>query len=151
VRKTVIAAVGLLFLGAVPNTFLGQSVATVEGVVREIGTNRPLAGVSIGVTSTGVVPVAYVPAEQRNAPGLAVTDAEGRFLVTLNEIGRVRVVTRIDGFIFTRPGQARAPAQPGVWVQTRAGGRGIELWMTRPATINGRLLDSQGQHRRKCR
>jgi hypothetical protein len=146
-KKIVHVVMALMSPLLLHQSFSAQSTATIEGVVLEVGTDRPLEGVRVGLSSRGVTPVAYIPFDSRVPPTLGVTDAEGRFSISSTLFGRFRVVPTLDRFVFSRPGQVRAPAEPGVWVQVNQEQPvpRLELRMVRPAVIRGRVLTSDGQ------
>jgi len=129
------------------DSYRAQSASTIEGIVKDAASGQPLAGVQVGLSSRGVAPVAYNPPGIRVPPTSAITDSQGRFSIETKESGRFRVVPTRDGYIYSRPDQKRAPAEPGVWVQISAGQRiqNLELRMARPAVISGKVLDSQGR------
>src|SRR5688572_15089907 len=79
-----------------------QSPATIEGVVIEAGTERPLAGVQVKLSST-------LPS--------TTTNAEGRFTLPAAGVGRYQLAAALTGFVFLTPTQA------GVWVQLSGGER----------------------------
>jgi len=132
---------------ALAGKYSAQSVATIEGVVLDAASGQPIAGVRIGLKTTGVTPIPYNPLDSRVPATEATTDSQGRFSLQTKEVGRVRVVPTRDGYIYSRPGQTRAPAEPGAWVQVSSSERirDLELRMARPATISGRVLSAEGQ------
>jgi hypothetical protein len=122
-----------------------QSAATIDGVVLDAATGEPLPGVRVSLP-TGTPPV-FNPLQGPPVENSATTNSQGHFLLETKEFGRARVVPRKDGYIYSRPGQSRAPAEPGVWVQVSPGDRikDLELRMARPASISGRVLTAEGQ------
>lgn len=80
-----IVAIALALSGQ--NPALAQSTATIEGVVRDAATNQPLSDVRIGLSASGVAPIAYNPPGVRVPPVLVTTDSEGRFSIDTKEVG----------------------------------------------------------------
>lgn len=136
------AAVVLLMLSQW--SYPAQTPATVEGVVLDAATSQPIAGVRVGFPKS----VGFINPLAPQAPlPESITDAQGRFSFTTTEAGRVRIVPTKDGYIYARPGQVRAPTEPGVWVQVAPGAsiKDLELRMARPAVITGKVLKADGQ------
>jgi hypothetical protein len=121
-----------------------QSESTIEGVVLEAATNRPLRGVRVSLLDSPE-PEFIFGALPTVGSG-AVTDDQGRFRIEA-PAGRFRVVPSLDGYVFSRPERLRAPREPGVWISVGTGQRveGVELHLVREAVIRGVVLDASGQ------
>lgn len=139
--RSIAAVVALLIAPVSP--YPAQTPATIEGIVLDAATNEPIIGALVGFPKPAF---ANPLAPQAPLPG-ATTDSQGRFSFTTTETGRVRVVPTKDGYTYARPGQVRAPAEPGIWVQVSPGAhiKDLELRMARPAVITGRVLKADGQ------
>jgi hypothetical protein len=124
----------ILTLFVITFAFYAQAPSTIEGVVRDSTSGAPMADVTVYLSQGHIDSV------------FAVTDSQGQFTLETKETGRLRVYPSKNGFIYARPGQKRAPAQPGVWVQLSVGDhvKGLELSMAKPAVISGRILDVNG-------
>ena len=124
----------ILALFGIVLALYAQAPSTIEGVVRDSTTGAPMEGVTIYLSQG--------PLKRASA----MTDSQGQFTLETKETGRLRVYPLKNGYIFARPSQKRAPAQPGVWIQLSAGDhvKGLELNMAKPAVISGRVLDAKG-------
>jgi hypothetical protein len=131
-RIHIALATTIVFACAFHRPFFGQSRATLEGIVLDTGTGQPLEGVQIGISTTGVTPIAFNPSQGRVDGVSAITNSDGRFFLQTTQVGRFRVIPTKDGYIFARKEQKQAVAEPGVWVQVAAGGS-----IKRPRIENG--------------
>jgi hypothetical protein len=124
----------ILTLFVITLAFYAQAPLTIEGVVRDSTTGVPMEGVTIYLSQGRIDSV------------FAMSDSQGKFTLETKETGRLRVYPSKNGYIYARPGQKRAPARPGVWVQLSVGDhvKGLELSMAKSAVISGRILDANG-------
>ena len=127
----------LLFLGIgvliTRRHFLAvQSTGSIEGVVLEQGTDRPLQHVTVTLT-----------------PGrdVADTDAEGHFRIDNVTSGRYRITPTLKGFVFSRSMQVHAIRDPGIWLQVSGNSsiRNLQIRMVKPGVITGRVLLPDGR------
>ncbi len=125
--------------------FYVQTNSTIEGVVRDSSTDAPLADVTIYLSNTGSTPLAF-NSNQGRTSDFAVTDSQGHFTLETKETGRFRVYPSKTGYVYARPGQKHAPAEPGMWVQLSSGShvKDLDLRMAKPGAISGRVLDANG-------
>jgi hypothetical protein len=121
-----------------------QSESTIEGVVLEAATARPLQGVRVSLMDSAE-PEFIFGALPTVGSGV-VTDDQGRFRIEA-PAGRFRVVPSLDGYVFSRPERFRAPREPGVWISVATGQRveGVGLRLVREGVIRGVVLDASGQ------
>jgi hypothetical protein len=100
--------VALLLISAalilVRRSFLSeQSLASLEGIVLDATTDRPLQNVQVTITPGNTV---------------AYTDSEGHFKATdIVPSGLYRVLPTLDGFVYERPERLNALREPGAWIQ----------------------------------
>jgi hypothetical protein len=124
-----VLAVATVFL---QHSYQAQSRTTIQGIVRESDTDRPLADVTVS-------------AESQGRTRTASTDSVGRFTIDIAEAGRYRVVPAASGMVYARPAHLQVPREPGVWVEVSAGQvHDIQLRMVREAVITGRVQDTKG-------
>jgi len=121
---------------ALAGSYSAQSQATIEGVVLDAASSQPIAGVRITLSPATTPPPN--PFEFRPPPPEATSDSQGHFSLETRDVGRLRVVPTRDGYV---------DPPPGVWVQVSVGERiqSLELRMSRPAVIRGRVLTAEGQ------
>jgi hypothetical protein len=127
-------AVVLVWLLPGPPGYRAQETRSLEGVVLESETNRPLEGVKISASMAGV-----------QVSG--TTDARGRFKITASKPGRYSVVPSLKGYIYSRPAHVKTGREAGVWVQI-ADGRPVppfELRMVKPGAVVGKVLTATGE------
>jgi hypothetical protein len=122
-----------IFVLSLQDSHYGQSMSTVEGVVLEAGTDRPLEKVTVSAKGGPQTP-------------FAETDSEGRFKIEIDTPGRYRLAPFREGLVYARPERLQ-PREPGVWVELSAGQKvtGIQLRMVRGGSISGRVMDATGR------
>jgi protocatechuate 3,4-dioxygenase beta subunit len=144
-RRSLLLAIAALAISiAAQEAYLGQSGLSVEGTVLDAKTNRPLEHARVSLVD-GPAPEFYFGGGPAIG-GEAVADAEGHFTIQAKP-GRYRVVTALEGFVFSRAGRLQMPRESGVWLDVPAGQRvqNVQLRMVKEALITGRVLDAKGQ------
>lgn len=142
-RTTFWTFVALVLLLTLHQRYSAQSQSSVEGVVLEAATGKPLERVR--VTLQGPAPEFVFGSPPTFGEG--ITDSQGRFGIQAVKPGRYRVVPELEGFVYSRPARFQAPREPGIWIQVAAGQQvqNLELRMVREAVITGRAFDAPGQ------
>jgi len=144
-RILLLAGISLLISNTLLPPYRGQSVSTIEGIVLESGTDRPLERVRVSLI-TGSEPafgsLGTAPASAANG----VTDEKGLFNIQVKP-GRYRIVPSREGFVYARPVRMKMAREPGSWVQAMEGRRtsNVQLRMVLEGVIAGRVLDTDGQ------
>lgn len=120
----------MLLLVVFPARGSAQVACSVEGIVLEEGTDRPLKGVKVSVESM---------------QNWSYTDAEGRFSLLFADTGHYHLVPTLSGFAYSRPSRLKATVA-GAWIDVSAGQKiqDIHLKMVRGAVITGALVDKDG-------
>jgi len=141
---TMKAVIVLVVLALLQQANLAQSPTTIDGVVLESKTDRPIEGANVTIIPEGVNPASSSLATTGIRVG--VTDSQGHFAITEVMPGRYRVVPERNGFVFAFPTDTKEAREPGVWIQVGAGQtvKGIQLHITPKAVISGRVLDVKG-------
>jgi hypothetical protein len=123
----------LVVVAAGSRLYVAQEIRSLEGVVLEAETNRPLEGVKVSASTTGFL-----------VSGL--TDPNGRFKIAASKPGRYNVVPVLKGYVYSRPAHIKTGREAGIWVQI-ADGRPVpplELRMVKPGSIVGKVLTATG-------
>jgi 5-hydroxyisourate hydrolase-like protein (transthyretin family) len=109
--------------------------ASIEGVVQEAQTGRPIAGVKVHLFEAA----RFVPSS--TAP--AITDAEGRVTLNITAPGTYRLLPEKSGLVYSRPSGVKRP-QPGILVRVSEAGHAtqVNLRMATESSISGQILDS---------
>jgi len=131
-RRILLAVMPLLLLRVLEQSPSAQSAYTIEGLVLEGGTDRPLERVQVSL----------LPGSK-----FATTDSTGNFSINGVPTGRYRLVPAREGFVYSRPAHLKAPREPGVWVQVSPGQKSekIRLRMVKEGIIAGVVLTSNGR------
>ena len=110
---------------------IAQATTVVEGRVVEAGSNMPIEGARVS-TSSGTA--------------FALSNGEGRFVLSGVSSGRMRIFPQKNGLVYSRP-NSLYPREPGVWIEVASGDRlqNLELRMVKEAAVSGRIVDSLGQ------
>jgi beta-lactamase regulating signal transducer with metallopeptidase domain/protocatechuate 3,4-dioxygenase beta subunit len=121
---------------------VSQDVATLRGIVVRFGTTDPLSGTIVELIKDTTV--------SRGSPAAAytvTTEGNGTFVFSNVAPGDYRLIaTRTDGFLPAEYGQRR-PNVRGLPLTLTAGQivRDVQLAMSSPASITGRILDRNGR------
>jgi len=123
-KETILSLLFALILQTAAHT-------TIEGVVLESDTDRPVAGVQV---SAGA--------------GLQTTSGDdGHFSINNVASGNYSLSTTKDGFAPARVDGRTLPGYSGIPLTVQAGEsvRGLQIHIAKSAVITGRVLDSSGQ------
>jgi hypothetical protein len=113
--------------------YTAQEPRSLEGVVLEEETNRPLEGVKVSASTAGVL-------------SSGTTDSTGRFKIPISKSGRYSVVPSLQGYVYSRPAHIRTGREAGIWVQI-ADGRPVPplaLKMVKAGAVVGKVLTATG-------
>ena len=129
-RRIAFVALFIMTFIALQRSDGAQSTSSVEGVVLEIGTDRPLADVKVSLTGFKVT----------------IADAQGHFVIDGVPEGRYRVVPELRQYVFSPPVDSKRVRDPGIWVQTTGKDpiRNVQLRMAREGSLSGTLLKPDG-------
>jgi hypothetical protein len=115
-------------------SYPAQETRSLEGVVLESETNRPLEGVKVSASIAGVL-----------ASG--ITDSNGRFKIPTSKAGRYGVLPSLQGYVYSRPAHIKTGREAGIWVQIADGRPAppLELRMVKPGAVVGKVLTATGE------
>jgi hypothetical protein len=115
----------------------------VQGIVLEVGTDRPLQGVQVYLEPPSASPFKFGDSTAKNG----ISDSQGRFAISEVLPGRYRAVPTLDGFVYATSGNNTTPREPGAWIQIESGERNsqLQIRMAKSGVISGRVMDSNGQ------
>jgi hypothetical protein len=116
---------------------------SIEGVVVERGTGKPIQGAKITLFTASVPTFEFGSPSQTS--GEIVADEQGKFAMSAKP-GRYRVVPAKDGLVIAPPVGLQFPREPGTWVEIadQQTIKGLKLEMQAEASISGRVIDSKG-------
>jgi hypothetical protein len=135
-RISLLLLLGIALLITHRHFLTAQSTASIEGLVLESTSGRPLDGVQISVVE-----------ELLNQATAITTDSMGHFITGPLRPGPHLLVPTKQGFVYSRSPNVRTPREPGFRVLVLEGKivQGIQVQMTRQGVITGRVFDSRGQ------
>jgi hypothetical protein len=129
-----LALLSLLLFTLAPQT-TQTFKASIEGVVQEARTGRPIGGVKVHLFEAA----RFVP----SSTAAAVTDALGRVTLNITAPGTYRLLPEKSGLVYSRPFGVKRP-QPGILVRVSEAGQvmKVNLRMGTESSISGQILDS---------
>jgi hypothetical protein len=136
--KLVAASIALLLQVAPVPTPQQVPRASIEGVVRRVGSGDPIGGAQVTVTTSAGAAAPRVPP--------VLTDRDGNFTINNLDAGSFKVTVLSNGYARQELGQ-RHPAGSGAPIVLTAGQRlrDVEIRLTPAGNVSGHIRDSRGR------